>query len=52
MNTTRSTPSPHAAFVPASPMTLSCFEISGDNMSQCHGWTTASATQRTVRLQL
>jgi hypothetical protein len=49
MDTTGSTPSPRPAFVPASPMTppltsLSGSEISGDNMSQGHGWTTTSAT--------
>ncbi|KAG9084337.1 hypothetical protein FS749_005303 [Ceratobasidium sp. UAMH 11750] len=49
MDTTGSTPSPRAPFVPASPMTppltsLSGSEISGDNMSQGHGWTTTSAT--------
>ncbi|KAG9103118.1 hypothetical protein FRC06_000180 [Ceratobasidium sp. 370] len=49
MDTSGSTPSPRAPFVPASPMTppltsLSGSEISGDNMSQGHGWTTTSAT--------
>ncbi|KAG9127287.1 hypothetical protein FRC07_014994 [Ceratobasidium sp. 392] len=49
MDTSGSTPSPRAAFVPASPMTppltsLSGSEISGDNMSQGHGWTTTSVT--------
>lgn len=49
MDTSGSTPSPRPAFVPASPMTppltsLSGSEISGDNMSQGHGWTTTSAT--------
>ncbi|KAF8598216.1 hypothetical protein BDV93DRAFT_342358 [Ceratobasidium sp. AG-I] len=49
MDTTGSTPSPRPAFVPASPMTppltsLSGSEISGDNLSQGHGWTTTSAT--------
>lgn len=49
MDTTGNTPSPRAPFVPASPMTppltsLSGSEISGDNMSQGHGWTTTSAT--------
>ncbi|KAG8741892.1 hypothetical protein FRC10_002305 [Ceratobasidium sp. 414] len=49
MDTTGSTPSPRVPFVPASPMTppltsLSGSEVSGDNMSQGHGWTTTSAT--------
>lgn len=46
MDTTGNTPSPRPAFVPASPMTppLTGSEISGDNMSQGHGWTTTSAT--------
>lgn len=49
MDTTGSTPSPRQAFVPASPMTppltsLSGSEISGDNLSQGHGWTPTNTT--------
>ncbi|KAG8685118.1 hypothetical protein FRC09_014949 [Ceratobasidium sp. 395] len=46
MDTSGSTPSPRAPFVPASPMTppLTGSEVSGDSMSQGHGWTTTSAT--------
>ncbi|CAE6528856.1 unnamed protein product [Rhizoctonia solani] len=49
MDTTGNTPSPRQPFVPASPMTppltsLSGSEISGDNLSQGHGWTPTNTT--------
>ncbi|EUC60797.1 helix loop helix DNA-binding domain protein, partial [Rhizoctonia solani AG-3 Rhs1AP] len=47
--TTSSTPSPRQPFIPASPMTppltnISGSEISGDNLSQGHGWTPNNTT--------
>ncbi|CAE7160886.1 unnamed protein product [Rhizoctonia solani] len=49
MDTTGTTPSPRQPFIPASPMTppltsLSGSEISGDNLSQGHGWTPTNTT--------
>lgn len=46
MDATASTPSPRQPFVPASPMTppLTGSEISGDNLSQGHGWTPTNGT--------
>ncbi|EUC64002.1 hypothetical protein RSOL_434200 [Rhizoctonia solani AG-3 Rhs1AP] len=49
MDTTGSTPSPRQPFIPASPMTppltnISGSEISGDNLSQGHGWTPTNTT--------
>jgi hypothetical protein len=49
MDTTGATPSPRQPFIPASPMTpplsnLSSSEISGDNLSQGHGWTPTNTT--------
>ncbi|KAF8756074.1 helix loop helix domain [Rhizoctonia solani] len=43
---TTSTPSPRQPFVPASPMTppLTGSEISGDSLSQGHGWTPTNTT--------
>ncbi|KAG8763645.1 hypothetical protein FRC12_008469 [Ceratobasidium sp. 428] len=47
MDMSGSTPSPRAPFVPTSPVTppLTGSEVSGDSMSQGHGWTTTSATR-------
>lgn len=49
MDAAASTPSPRQPFIPASPMTppltsLSGSEISGDNLSQGHGWTPTNGT--------
>lgn len=46
MDTTGNTPSPRQPFVPASPMTppLTGSEVSGDSLSQGHGWTPTNTT--------